>query len=76
MEIRTKIELKVVEIQNNNELTLELCNSLMSIYSKEKHSKPFQAENDLYQEEQKFIYQAYVQTEVERELGQEMINYL
>jgi len=38
----------------------------MTIYNKEKHAKPFQAEYDLYQEEQKFIYQAYLQTETER----------
>lgn len=48
----------------------------MGIYSKEKNAKPFQAEYDLYQEEQKFIYQAYVQTETERQLGQAMISYL
>lgn len=76
MQFRTDIELKVVEIQNSNDSTLELCNSLMGIYSKEKYAKPFQAEYDLYQEEQKFIYQAYIQTETERLLGQAMISYL
>ena len=48
----------------------------MTVYQKDKNSKPFQSENDLYQEEQKFIYQAFKQTEVERQLGQEMIKYL
>ena len=76
MDLRTAVELKVLEIQNHNERTVELCSTLMNVYQKDKNSKPFQSENDLYQEEQKFIYQAFKQTEVERQLGQEMIKYL
>lgn len=76
MEMRTSIELKVVEIQNCNDLTLELCQSLISVFNKDKHSKPFLSENDLYQEEQQFIYQAFIQTETERQFGQLIIVYL
>ncbi len=43
MKIRTQIELKVIAIQDNNELTLNLCNSVMAIYNKDKNSKPFQS---------------------------------
>lgn len=53
-----------------------MCASLMSVYNKDKNSKPFQSENDLYQEEQKFIYQAYKQTQIERDLGHQMVAYL
>lgn len=73
MDIRTQIELKVIEIQDNNSLTLDICNSLMGVYNKDKNSKPFQSEADLYQEEQRFICQAYQQTEVERQLGAQMV---
>lgn len=66
MDMRTAVEIKVLEIQNHNEKTHELCSSLMTVYQKDKNSKPFQSENDLYQEEQKFVYQAFKQTEVER----------
>lgn len=43
MDMRTDVEIKVLEIQIHNERTHELCNSLMTVYQKDKNSKPFQS---------------------------------
>lgn len=48
METRTRIELKIHEIQNINEQTRELCNNLVAIYHKDKNLKPFLSEKDMY----------------------------
>ena len=42
MEIRTRIELIAVEIQNSNEKTIEKCNQVLSLYNKDKNSKSIQ----------------------------------
>jgi len=76
MDMRTKIEMKIVEIQNCNELTLTLCNSLVTLFNKTKNAKEFTSEKDMYREQQDFIYQTFIQTEMERQLGYEMIGYL
>jgi hypothetical protein len=76
MEMKTKIELTINEIQNSNEAALQLCSSIMAIHKDQKNLKPHQCDRDIYTEEQLFVYQAYVQTEVQRELGTEIIRYL
>lgn len=53
-----------------------MCSTIVSIYNKEKNLKPIQCERDIYVEEQKFVYQAYLQTETQRELGNEVVKYL
>lgn len=32
--MRTMVELKMNELQNSNDLTLEMCNELMSVFNK------------------------------------------
>jgi len=39
-----------------------MCGELMTVFNKEKQLKPFLCERDMYIEEQRFIYQAFVQT--------------
>ena len=34
MEMRTTVELKMNELQNSNDLTLEMCNELMGVFNK------------------------------------------
>jgi hypothetical protein len=43
MEIRTRIELKAVEIQNENGLTIEKCDEVVAAYQKEGAVKLFTA---------------------------------
>ena len=76
MEMKTTIELTINEIQNNNQLASEICTHIVSIYNKEKHLKSFQCEKDLYIQEQRFLYQAYLQTEIQRSLGKVIVGYL
>lgn len=65
-ETKTKIELTIIEIQNNNSAVLDLCNSIVSIFKDQKNLKSQQCDKDMYSEEQQFIYRAFVQTEVEK----------
>lgn len=46
------------------------------MHKDQKSLKPLQCERDVYLEEQQFVYQTYLQTEVQRELGCEIIRYL
>ena len=48
MEIRTKIELTSLEIQNSNERTIQKCNQIAMIYNKDKGLKPLQSEVDFF----------------------------
>jgi hypothetical protein len=69
MEIRTKIELKAVEIQNENGLTIEKCDEVVASYGKDKTNKLFQAESDLFYLQQDFLQQSISQTKTQQGYG-------
>lgn len=69
MDIRTKIELHAVEIQNTNADTTEKCNKVVSYYKQDKTAKIFQAEVDLFQLQKDFIHQTIHQTQIQRNFG-------
>jgi hypothetical protein len=48
MELRTKIELSVLEIQDCNMETLQKCDTLVAIYNTSKTLKPLQSSQDFF----------------------------
>ncbi len=58
MELRTKIELLVLDIQDCNMETLQKCDSLVSIYNNNKSLKAFQSQQDFFMEQQEFLNEA------------------
>ena len=73
MEIRTKIELQAVEIQNVNAQTSDKCDRVVECY---KSAKIFQSESDLFYLQQEFIASAFNQTLTQRSFGLMLIELL
>lgn len=76
MEVRTKVELLAVEIQNMNGDTSEKCDRVVDFYKQDKSSKIFQNDVDLFSLQQTFIQQAFQQTETQCTFAQTVIELL
>jgi hypothetical protein len=71
IDIRTKIELIALEIQNSNKRTLEKCNLVSNTYNRDKNSRSFDV--DFFTLQQSFVQEALEQTEIQREYGEKII---
>jgi hypothetical protein len=69
MEIRVKVEMKVVEIQNENGLTIEQCEVVQDIFNANKQIKVFFCEQDFFEVQQTFIRQALKQMTTQETFG-------
>jgi hypothetical protein len=70
MDIKTRLELTILEVQNSNIKTIEKCDNLVQIYnSLSKNLKAFQSQQDFYIEQDYFLKAAHEQLQSERHLG-------
>lgn len=77
MEIRTKIELSLLEMQNSNVATAAVCDNYIKAHNKNKtQPKSSHAELDLYSILQLFLHSAYRQTLTQKQLGLYIAEYV
>lgn len=76
MEIRTKIQLSLLEIQNRNVATTHSCDNYIKQHQKNKMSRLDTIDVDLFSIFQEFIREAYLQTCTQKQLGCYIVQYL
>lgn len=69
MEIRIKVEMKVVEIQNENQLTHEQCDQVLATYNDNKLVKMFHTEQDFFFVQHLFLMQTIKQMSTQEMFG-------
>lgn len=75
MELRTRLELLVLEMQDCNMSTVHLCDELVGLYNSTKSVKPLMAQEDFFMSQQQFLLSAKKQLRCQRQLGEQIVEY-